>query len=169
MIDEYIDMSIVYPITTITLLDVDKTQKYTIEVVVQADMDNDSTTPTLEVTKTYQKPPVNEHGISLGAVSAVKNSINAREIDLIFLNSYNLTNITKISYSVYNTTGYSSNGGPDSVIWTPVLAGTESYYKYTLPIQLPLGAYGNYIIELRFWDAANNKVEEITLEYLYTN
>ena len=69
------------------------------------------------------------------------------KIDLLFYNSYKLTYITEIRYSIYNFGGFALNG-TDNFIPTQVTSSAGNYYLFTLPEVL--AASGIYHVELQF-------------------
>ena len=147
-----------------TINNVENTQSYTILVETQTDRDNKGTEENyVKFSKTYMLPAINEYGISVGNVTASKNDNDNSKIDLLFNNSYKLTDIETITYSIYNTNGYSQSSRKD-FLPTQITSGDETYYKYTL--EESLAEYGKYYVELQF--IKDNKViEVVSIEYVY--
>lgn len=148
---------------TITIANAENEQAYTILVVAKLDKNNSSIEDEYEEsTKRYTVPEVNEFGISIGDVTINKNSQDSQKIDILFNNSYRLNEIDTISYTIYNTSGYSRNGQA-TFIPTQVTSGEETYYTYTIDERLT--EYGKYYIELQFMKEGQ-LVENITMEYI---
>ncbi len=149
---------------TFTLNDADNSQEYTILVKTKTDRSNSGDEDQYSIyNKSYTVSAVNEYGISLGTVTANKNSTNTSKIDLLFSNSYQLSEIDQVTYSIYNTSGYSKNGTAD-FIPTQITSGSETYYSYT--IDETLSSYGTYYLELQFFKDGE-LIETLTIEYVY--
>lgn len=146
---------------TFTISNADSKTRYTIEVTTMLDYDNDAE-ELYEHKKTYSVEPINEYGISLGTVSARANSTQPDKVEIVFNNSYKLTDIEKVRYSIYNTNGFSQSGEEDFI---PVRVGLEDE-TYTYGIDQSLETAGTYYIELQFIKE-NTVVENITVEYVY--
>lgn len=147
-----------------TLENAENLQAYTILVKTQTDRNNAGEEGSYAAyNRQYVVPAVNEYGISLGTVTASKNSANPNKVDLLFNNSYKLTDIEEVSYSIYNTTGYAQSGRTEFVP-TQITSGEDTYYTYT--IDENLADYGTYYIELQFIKE-NEVIETLTIEYVY--
>ena len=87
------------------------------------------------------------------------------KINLQFYNSYKLTTIDTIRYSIYDSNSYSID---NSMEFSPTLTTTSGvqYYALTLPETVP--GYGIYYLQIQFIkdDAV---VAEESIEYRYTN
>ena len=146
------------------LNNVENAQSYTILVETKTDRNNKGDEESYsKLNKTYEIPAINESGISVGNVTASKNTSDPSKIDLIFNNSYRLTDIEAISYSIYNTSGYSQSSTKEFVP-IQITSGDENYYKYTLAEGLV--GYGKYYVELQFIKE-DEVVETVSLEYIY--
>ena len=66
------------------------------------DYENDGEDLLLDENKPYTIDPINESGISVGNISSSNNAEIHNKIDLIFHNSYKLTEIEEVRYSIYN-------------------------------------------------------------------
>lgn len=157
-----------FPVETLNnsfiLNNVENAQSYTILVETKTDRNNKGNEENYaNLNKTYEIPAINEYGISVGNVTASKNTSDASKIDLLFNNSYKLTDIETITYSIYNTSGYSQSSRKDFVP-IQITSGEETYYKYTLAESLV--GYGKYYVELQFIKE-NEVVETVSLEYIY--
>ena len=148
----------------ITVNNVENVQAYTILVETKIDKQNKGIEENYDdYNKSFVIPAVNEYGISVGNVTTNKNNNDESKIDLLFNNSYKLTELDTISYSIYNTYGFSQSARK-AFIPTQITSGDETFYTYTL--EENLSEYGKYYIELQF--IKNNEViESLTLEYVY--
>ena len=148
----------------IKLDNVEKSMNYTLIVSVDVDIDN-SGEKIQEQQKKYTVHAVNEYGISIGNVSTAKNSLKSNKIDLVFNDSYKLTDIETVKYSIYNTNGYAENIEENFIPTQYELQDTgEVYYTYELTPEL--SAYGKYIIEIQFIKDGDI-IETQSLEYIY--
>ena len=147
---------------TITINDAKKEEAYTIVVITKVDLNNNGVDLT-DYSRDFKVQAVNKYGILLGDVTANKSELADEKIDLFFNNSYKLTEIEGIKYSIYNTNGYSQSGTQE-FIPKQITAGDETYYSFTLDI--PLTSYEKYYIELQFFKA-DEMIETLTLEYVY--
>lgn len=146
----------------ITLTGCDASKRYTIIVYLQLDYQNDNQ-DLYNYEKSYVLNPINQYGILIGDIQAVKDEKLYNNVNLIFKDSYKLTNVNKIRYSIYNISGYSRSATKD-FIPTLVGQGDEVYYVFNLGEQL--SSYGKYFIELQFL-VDNEVIETSTLEYIY--
>lgn len=147
----------------IDIRNIESNKSYTILVIVKLDYDNDKI-DLQDYSKQYKIPEVNEYGITIGEVTPSQNTTQSNKIDLIFNNSYKLTDIETIRYSIYNTNGYAQSGKEEFIPKQYVIGTGDVYYTYTLEPQL--SAYGKYIIELQFIKE-DKTIENVTLEYVY--
>ena len=147
---------------TITINDTDLEQAYTIVVTTKLDLDNDAT-DLIDFSRDFTVPAVNKYGISLGDVTANRNTAQNNKIDLFFNNSYKLTDIEQIRYSIYNTNGYAQNGEAE-FIPSQIESAGETYYSFT--IDETLTSYEKYYIELQFLKEGEI-IETLSLEYVY--
>ena len=132
----------------ITLNDIENTQAYTITITTLIDKENTGIdTDIKEYERSYTVPSVNEYGISIGTITANQNSSDSRKVDLLFVSSYRLNEIDMISYTIYNTSGYSRTGQVD-FLPTQINSDDEVYYRF--PLDDRLSDYGRYYIEIQF-------------------
>ena len=141
---------------------IDKSKEYSIEVITMLDYNNDKK-QLKENKKTHITYPINTSGISIGNVSTTKNNIQKNKIDLIFNNSYNLTKIDQIRYSIYNINGYAIN---DTQAFVPVQSTIAGENIYTFTIEQNLKEEGRYYIELQFLQEGEI-VEACSIEHTY--
>ena len=123
-------------------------QSYEIQIETKTDRNNTGEEAQYATYKrSFTVPAVNEYGISLGTLTANKNVNNQYKVDLLFNNSYKLSEIDDVTYSIYNTSGYSKSGRTEFVP-REITQGGETYYTFT--IDETLSGYGTYYIELQF-------------------
>ena len=149
------------------LENVAKDQSYTLEVNFDLDYTNDGQEPyTHDNKNTRTVEPINESGISAGNITSVNNTTETNKIDLLFYNSYKITEIKQIKYSIYNTSGYNQS---DTEAFTPKqttsVTDNETYYSFTLNKNLP--TEGRYYIEIQFLDANGEIVDTASVEHIY--
>lgn len=150
--------------TIFTLNNAENAQAYKILVETKTDRNNTGDEGRYAAfNKEFTVPAVNEYGISVGTITASKNANNSNKIDLLFNNSYKLTDIDEISYSIYNTTGYARNGRTE-FIPTQITQSGNTYYTYT--IDETLQGYGTYYIELQFFKDGE-LVQAESIEYVH--
>ena len=145
---------------TITVNEIDPTKKYILQVFLNLDLSNNGQN-FVQVIKEFELAPINEYGITLGNVSAVANN---DKVDIIFNESYNLTSIEQVRYTVYNINGYAKSG---VVEFKPKRVQTGEDFYYTFTIEEYLEDAGVYYIELQFLKEGKI-VESSSLEYIYT-
>ncbi len=145
---------------TITVNEIDPTKKYILQVFLNLDLSNNGQN-FVQVIKEFELAPINEYGIALGNVSAVANN---DKVDIIFNESYNLTSIEQVRYTVYNINGYAKSG---VVEFKPKRVQTGEDFYYTFTIEEYLEDAGVYYIELQFLKEGKI-VESSSLEYIYT-
>lgn len=137
-------------------------EKYTIRIIYEQDVYNNST-KTVSKEKSYTGSITNNEGINIGRVYADTNLEDQTKINLSFFESYRLTDIEKVRYSIYDTNGNATDGTIDFI---PELinTGTDSYYRITLPNTIT--ASGIYYVVMQF--IYNDKiVGEESVEYRY--
>ena len=149
------------------LENVAKDQSYTLEVNFDLDYTNDGEEPyTHDNRNTRTVEPINESGISAGNITSVNNSTETNKIDLLFYNSYKITEIKQIKYSIYNTSGYNQSDTEEFVPKkTTSVTDNETYYSFTLNKNLP--TEGRYYIEIQFLDANGEIVDTASVEHIY--
>ena len=147
----------------IEIFGIDKTKSYTIVVAVNADYENSGTNFSVEY-KTYKIQPTNSSGINIGEISTTSNNIQANKVDLIFNNSYKLTEIQTIRYTIYNTAGYNKSGTIAFIPTAILSVDGDTYYVFTL--DEGLGAVGKYYMELQFLKNGD-VIESCSLEHTY--
>lgn len=163
--DQYKDQD--YDTTSInrsfTFEELDNGKTYTFRVVYQLDKYNSSDKITSSV-QTYRFTTTGSD-INIGDVYAQTNLEDQTKINLQFYNSYKLTTIDTIRYSIYDSNSYSID---NSMEFSPTLTTTSGvqYYALTLPETVP--GYGIYYLQIQFIkdDAV---VAEESIEYRYTN
>lgn len=140
-------------------------KRYTIQVSTDIDLENTNNPDKFKkYIKDYIIYETNEFGISVGTITPQKNT---KKVELIFNNSYKLTDIETIKYSIYNTNGYAISGEEEFVPTRYVLDQGETvdeYYTYT--ISANLDKTGKYILELQFIKEGI-VVDSKTIEYVY--
>ena len=156
-----------YDIDTInqkfTLSNVKKGSIYNFEFYTQVDQYN-NTEKIVPYSTNYQSSITNDEGINMGNIYAVTNTRNRTKLDLQFYNSYKLTDIDKIRYSLYDANGYSSDNEID---FLPTLNndGNANFYSITLPDNIT--DYGIYYLQVQFLKQGKIIYED-TIEYRYT-
>lgn len=137
-------------------------EKYTIRIIYEQDLYNNSTKK-VSKEKSYTGGITNNEGINIGTVSADTNLEDKTKVNLLFFESYRLTDIEKVRYSIYDTNGNATDGIIDFV---PELinTGTDTYYRITLPNKIDTS--GIYYVVMQF--IYNDKiVGEESVEYRY--
>ena len=150
---------------TIELKGLDASQAYTLAVVMNLDYENDAEDLLLDETKRYTIDPINESGISVGNISSSNNAEIHNKIDLIFHNSYKLTEIEEVRYSIYNNSGYAQSD-TEKFVPSAIHSNVDNttYYTFTLNKNLP--SEGRYIVELQFLKDGQI-VDTYSLEHIY--
>ena len=118
-----------------------------------------------EITKTYRATSLNSEAIDVGSVTSVANSSIKNKIDLNFINSYRLTKIDQIRYSIYNSSDGSSQD--NELLFKPEQKKIDNntiIYSLTLPELLPSG--GIYYIQIQFINDGV-VINESTVEHTY--
>ena len=137
--------------------------KYSIEVKYSINILNGESTIAPR-TKKYSSTLTETDGINLGNFSLTVDSNDTSRIRLLFYDSYKLTEIDTIRYSIYASNGYSLDSEEQ---FTPVILTLQegiTYYYYTLSTVLP--DTGQYYLQLQFLRKSKIMVEE-SAEYNY--
>ena len=117
-------------------------------MVVTTYVDKENNLTNIEKLDTvYAKTTLDDSGIDIGDVYTSMNATANSKVDLLFYNSYKLTYINQIRYSIYNLSGYAQDGNM-AFIPTQMTSSNGTYYLFTLPDTLPAG--GIYYIEAQF-------------------
>lgn len=161
---KYVEYSINSLNNTITLTNLERAREYKIIVSTYIDRKNNMT-DIERYESTYSKSTLDDSGIDLGDIYTAMNSSSKSKIDLLFYNSYKLTSISNIRYSIYNFSGYAQDG-TISFIPSQITTGGEEYYLFTLPEILP--KTGLYYIELQFL-YEDRVVKTASIEHNYTD
>lgn len=146
----------------ITLSGVETNEKYTLKVYYNQDVYNNSNR-IQQREKSYSTTVWDNEGISVGKVYADVNLEDQTKVNLSFFDSYKLTDITTIRYSIYDNNGYSID---NSIEFKPTLhtTGETSYYQLTLPDII--SSNGIYYIAIQFVKDGKIIAEE-SIEYRY--
>jgi hypothetical protein len=161
---KYVEYSISSLNNTITLTNLERAREYKIIVTTYIDRKNNMT-DIERYESTYSKSTLDDSGIDLGDLYTAMNSSSKSKIDLLFYNSYKLTSISNIRYSIYNFSGYAQDG-TISFIPSQITTEGEEYYLFTLPEILP--KTGLYYVELQFL-YEDRVVKTASIEHNYTN
>ena len=143
-------------------------KKYTLYVVAELDKNNTGNSNEYS-SLTRSKTIVFGDSVSLGSVSATQSSLGENYVDLIFADSYKLTDITNVSYFVS-----SASSGEFVISGSDAFSGgnlkynsTNNYYYYTLNIPSSLlNSDEVYIITMNFY-TESNLVEQEEVNYYY--
>lgn len=147
----------------IDLNNYDKNKQYIITITYKEDLDN--TGENIEdATKTYMTRTLSGD-TDVGTVYVTTNLEDQTKANLVFYDSLNLTNITKVRYSIYNLSGYANDGVSDFIPKLVTDESGSSYYVYNLP-QLFQDS-GLYYIQVQFIDSSGKIISDKTLEYNY--
>lgn len=147
---------------TIILNNIERAKEYRIIITTYQDKKNNM----LDIEKqeiTYSKFSLDDSGIDIGNLYSSMNSLTKSKIDLLFYNSYKLTYITEIRYSIYNFNGYAQDNMV-SFIPTQMNSPAGTYYLFSLLETLP--AQGLYNIEIQFL-FEGRVIAERSLEHNY--
>ena len=138
-------------------------QTYLFKVIYNTDKRNDINSAE-EVTKIYRANSLNKNGIDIGTLSSSSNSEVKNKIDITFRNSYRLTKVDTIRYSIYN----SSNGtSQDNTLgFNPVQKTINGETIYILTLPEFLAESGVYYIQIQFI-SEGFVVNETTVEHTY--
>ena len=128
------------------LNDVEPDKQYTLKILYTTNIVND-TESLVEQERIYVSSSLNDAGVDVGKVYAVTNLADQTKVNLAFYDSYRLTSINNIRYSIYSNNGYAIDNQADFV---PILntANGVTYYTYTLPDSIT--EPGVYYIQLQF-------------------
>ena len=137
-------------------------KSYQFTVIYYEDINNKGTAVRKEYK--FKANALNPDSISVGTISAVQNATNKNKIDLNFTNSYRLTNIQNLRYSIYNSLDGSSFDNDIEFTVKPKNVNGTIIYTITLPESLK--TQGIYAIQLQFI-ADDKVVEEQTIDYSY--
>lgn len=117
--------------------------------------------------KTYIIRPVNNNGISVGEVYAATNLTDRSKVNLVFSESLKLDLIKQIKYTIMKDGESVLSYDPvENFVPSASACGTNTCYTYTL--QSIINSTGIYQIQIQFFEADGNLVDEITVEYTYT-
>ena len=136
---------------------------YYFHVVFQTNMSNKSDGIELK-NYVHRSNSLNTEGISVGAISATPNVRASNQVDLNFTNSYRITSIDSLRYSIYNSLDGSSYDNDINFQLTSKTIGDTVIYSITLPDILE--TEGIYYIQLQFI-SEDSVIEESTIEYNY--
>ncbi len=157
-----------YSINTVnnrfTLSGLKQGEKYLLRVTCTLDRYNNSSLVN-PYEKNYQTTLIDTEGINIGDVYASTNLEDQTKINLQFYNSYKLTSIDTIRYSIYNTSGFSIDNTAEFV---PTLETVGDVSFYTLTLQDNITTYGLYYIQVQFLKDGK-VISEQSLEYRYIN
>lgn len=145
---------------------IDPTKVYTITVSYLGDINNTGDEDSyVTYKKTYSSRVLNESGIDIGTVTASANSTATNAIDITFLNSYKLTSIKSLRYSIYMSDSGTGFDGEMDFNPEQLTVGSSTIYKIMLPEYLV--DTGVYYIQLQFLSTNNTVVAETTIDYAY--
>ena len=139
-------------------------EKYTFYVDYQADLSNTGENYTMRH-NSYTANALNKDEIDIGSVSASMNSTVNSMIDMTFTNSYRLTEIDTIRYSIYNADTGISQDNEIEFIPTARIIGNTSLYIITLPDILT--ETGIYYIQVQFLKDGELVNDGVTLQHTY--
>ena len=129
-----------------TLKQAEADKQYTLKILYTMNIVNGADT-LVEEEKTYVSSSLNDAGVDVGKIYAVTNLDDQTKVNLAFYDSYRLTSINQIRYSIYSNNGYAID---NQAAFVPVLstASGVTYYTYTLPDSIT--EPGVYYIQLQF-------------------
>lgn len=139
-------------------------QSYSIEIIYKINVLN-RTDSVEEKTKRYTAVALNESGVSIGDVYATTNINEPSKVNLVFYDSYKLTSIDTVRYSLYSSNGYSTD---NEIEFVPTLYTntTNPYYVFSLPDVIT--EQGVYYIQIQF--SSNGRlVAEEAIQYNYVS
>ena len=135
--------------------------RYQLIINYSSDIYNDSTRiSNSRYVYTFATNQLNE--VSLGEVYADTDMSDTTKVNLRFFNSYQLTKIKSIRYSIYNESGYSVDNQA-SFVPSLVQSNDTTYYEYRLPTSI--NADGIYYIAMQFLNENGVIIAEDTVEY----
>lgn len=157
------DYSILSLNNTIKLTQLERATEYTLVVTTYVDYSN-NIIDSEKVDTLYTASTLDDSGIDIGDMYSTMNPIMRSKIDLSFYNTYKLTYITDIRYSIYNVSGYAQD---NEIPFIPIqyLNDDGIYYLITLPETLP--SSGIYYIEVQFLHN-NTIIKTASIEHNYT-
>ncbi len=164
--DKYsgVDMSIKRYNSIYTIDNLEQGQNYIFKVLYVIDDKNDGASAEL-ITKQYTASALNTGGIDVGSVSSSQNALVRNQIDLTFRDSYRLTAIDKLRYSIYNSTDGSSLD--NEIDFNPVYTKLDSSrYIYVQPLPELLPSTGVYYVQIQFL-SEGSVINETTIEHTY--
>ena len=138
-------------------------QKYYLIVTYSVNLYNGADTITPK-TKTYISTMSTTDGISLGNFSLIADANDTSRMRMLFYDSYKLTDLDMVRYSIYSSSGYSIDGEEQFIPITLTLQEGIVYYYYTLSAVLP--STGQYYIQIQFLKKNQIIIEE-NAEYNY--
>ena len=129
-----------------TINQVEPDKQYTLKILYTMNVVNAADT-LVEEEKTYVSSSLNDAGVDVGKIYAVTNLDDQTKVNLVFYDSYRLTSINNIRYSIYSNNEYAID---NQAAFVPVLstASGVTYYTYTLPDSIT--EPGVYYIQLQF-------------------
>lgn len=137
-------------------------KEYTLEILYKTNVLNGTNT-IVSRTKKYTIKALDNDGIDIGQIHASTNLDDQSKVNLIFYDSYKLSSITSLRYSIYSANGYAID---NEVNFIPTLdTSTDNpYYIFTLSDSFI--EKGTYYMQLQF--ISNDKViSEETVQYNY--
>ena len=137
--------------------------KYNFTVSYQINLYNGADTISPK-SKTYISTMTETNGISIGNFSLVADTNDTTRIRMLFYDSYKLTELDTVRYSIYSSGGYSIDGEEEFTPITLTLQEGIVYYYYTLSSVLP--STGQYYVQIQFLKDNQIIVEE-NAEYNY--
>lgn len=152
----------------ITLNNMDIERTYTLTVSMKIDPKNTGLEDDLiTITKSYSLSPLGKNGISVGDIYTEYNYNNKNNVVLLFYNSYKLTGIDKIKYSIVNsTTGAYAYSNELNFVPTQTVVGNDQVYQFSLRLNESLEP-GLYDIQINFMKD-NTLIEQRSLSFTYT-
>ena len=152
----------------ISLTGMDRDRDYTLTLTMQLNPKNTADDSDLEtITKTYTIKALGMYGVDLGDIYIQYDSNNASNIILLFYNTYAITEIDEIQYSIVNsTTG--SYAYSNRLNFRPIqtLIGNDVVYQASLGLNRALES-GLYEIQINFMKDGN-LVEQRSLSFSYS-
>ncbi|MEG1048127.1 MAG: hypothetical protein RSE48_01110 [Bacilli bacterium] len=138
-------------------------KRYTIKILYDINLINELAS-IVKKTNIYRSTLVATDGISIGNFSVITDLNDNSRMRLLFYDSYKLTDIDTIRYSIYSSSGYSIDGEERFIPITITLSEGIVYYYYTLNTILP--SAGQYYLQLQFIKG-NSVITEQSIEYNY--
>ena len=96
----------------------------------------------------YEINLLSSDDVNVGNITAVANPVYTNRVDLQFTNSYRLTAVDTLNYSIYNSLDGSSIDGTIPFVPIPKSVGGQTIYLQELPEMLPTA--GLYYIQTQF-------------------